>query len=180
MLRPQPTFFWENSKRVAFSMPWRDAECSTWKSKEAANLLFCPPLKVHSRVRAVMVSHSPRGAREIQDSTLQILLEKNPLYPAFSSASPQLPYFRPPLVPLTLVHPPGGPRRHRQGPGIVTTLIRPTGIKDFECNAADRGRRRNDKSPNSRVCLRHQTQPRVCIRMCVSPAWAKPPWGCFH
>ena len=45
----------------SFSMPLES--WSKWKSKEAANFLLCAPPnpKVHSRVRAVTINHSPGG-----------------------------------------------------------------------------------------------------------------------
>lgn len=58
---------------------------------------------------------------------------------------------------------------------MVPTLIRGAGMKDFKCTAAHRRREGNNRSPNSPVCPGCQPQPRVCIRIYVTPAWAKPP-----
>lgn len=40
-----------------------------------------------------------------------------------------------------------------QGAGILRTLIRLAEIKDSEYSTADRGRKGNDRSQNSSVCL---------------------------
>lgn len=58
---------------------------------------------------------------------------------------------------------------------MVPTLIRGAGIKDFKCTAAHRRREGNSRRPNSPVCPGCQPQPRVRIRIYVTPAWAKPP-----
>lgn len=72
---------------------------------------------------------------------------------------------------LTFARPPGGPRRHRQGSPILRTLIRLAGIKDSEYSVAiHRGRKRDDRSQNSGVCLGRQPQPCVGLRMDVEPA----------
>lgn len=107
--------------------------CPKWKAREEANHLFCLPLKVHSRVRAVVfeapqvkVNYSPTGGpeRDSQQSSLNSVGKKiNNVRPSPTPSPPDLPLFPAPMIHLTFALPPGGPRRHRQGARIVRTRI---------------------------------------------------------